>query len=79
MPKLQLAVSRAMQHVESPKEGKWRGLGFGVWGLGFADIHSPKLTWKPIWPHFRGTVVFKGPLLGFHVSFQECTYPDFEG
>ena len=23
-------------------------------------------------PFFRGTVVFIGPLLGFHVSFQEC-------
>ena len=26
-------------------------------------------------PHFRGTVVFIGPLLGFHVSFQECMRP----
>ena len=46
MPKFQLAVSRAMQHVESPKEGKWRGLGFGVWGLGLADIHIQTLRDK---------------------------------
>ena len=25
---------------------------------------------------FLVTVVFKGPLLGFHVSFQECNRPD---
>ena len=36
-----------------------------------ATLHSPKLTWKPIKPHFRGTVVFVGPLLGLHVSSQE--------
>ena len=35
-------------------------------------IHSPKLTWKLIKPPFRGTIVFIGPLLGFHVSVREC-------
>ena len=35
-------------------------------------LHSPKLTWKPIWSPFRRTVVFIGPFLGFHVSFREC-------
>ena len=39
-----------------------------------AHIHSPKLTWKPIQPPFRRTVVFIGPFLGFHVSFQECNH-----
>ena len=38
----------------------------------FAGLHSPKLTWKPIQPLLKGTVVFIGPFLGFHVSFQEC-------
>ena len=31
-------------------------------------LHSPKLTWKPIQPLFKGTVVF---IMGFHVSFRE--------
>ena len=44
-----------------------------------SDIHSPKLTWKPIQPPFKGTVVFIGPSWGFHVSFREgrifCSFP----
>ena len=31
-------------------------------------LHSPKPTWKPIQPLFKGTVVF---IMGFHVSFRE--------
>ena len=35
------------------------------------SLHSPKLTWKPIKPPLKRTVVFIGPFLGFHVSFRE--------
>ena len=45
-------------HMATPQEQK--------------QLHSPKLTWKLIWPPFRRTVVFTRPFLGFHVSFQEC-------
>ena len=37
-------------------------------------LQSPKLTWKPFGSPFRGTVVFIGPFLGFHVSFRECRF-----
>ena len=48
-------------------------VGFRVQGPRDAEntLHSPKLTWKPIWPPFKRTVVFIGPFLGFHVSFRE--------
>ena len=36
-------------------------------------VHPLQANMETNLAHFRGTIVFVGPLLGFHVSFQECT------